>query len=235
MNMTALLNRFRRMTRLLLACALSGLLMGFNGSATAQSTEQRTLARATELRTDSFSDSAVLANLLPGLKLEVIKTQGVWAQVRANGALGWVRFSALESSGARVSSVSQLDTGRMAGNNVLATSGIRSLRASRHALIVGVGDYANTAITSLSGVTHDIESAKKMAADMGIPDANMTILRDKNATLSAIKRALEDLNTRVQDGDRVFFYFWATAPAGLMPASMINPAQKRSCPLTASH
>jgi hypothetical protein len=95
----------------------------------------------------------------------------------------------------------------MAGNNVLATSGIRSMRANRHALIVGVGEYANSTITSLTGVTHDIESAKRMAFDMGIPDTNITVLRDKGATLVAMKQALTDLNDRVKEGDRVFFYF----------------------------
>lgn len=173
----------------------------------AHASEWRTLTRATELRADSYSDAAVVSNLAAGARAELLRTQGVWALVKAAGDTGWVRFSALSSAGASPTGISLTDTGRMAGNNVLATTGIRSMRVNRHALIVGVGEYSVPSITPLTGVTHDIESAKRMAFEMGIPDSNITVLRDKNATLAAMKQALADLNSRVNEGDRVFFYF----------------------------
>jgi Caspase domain/Domain of unknown function (DUF4384) len=173
----------------------------------AQSRDLRQLTRATELRAEGYSDAAVLSLLQTGTVVEVLKTQGIWAQVKINSITGWVRFTALESAGAKPTGISQLETGRMAANNVLATSGIRSMRANRHALIVGVGEYANTKIASLTGVTHDIDSAQRMAHEMGIPDSNIVVLRDTQATLGAIKQALIALNEKVSEGDRVFFYF----------------------------
>jgi uncharacterized caspase-like protein len=80
-------------------------------------------------------------------------------------------------------------------------------RANRHAVIIGVGSYADARISPLKGVVHDIANAKRIAADMGVPEANMRVLQDQDATQGNIRRALRDLATRVRDGDRVFIYY----------------------------
>lgn len=94
----------------------------------------------------------------------------------------------------------------IAGNPVNNPANMQA-RSSRHALIVGVGDYINPTIPQLKGIKYDIESALKMVNAMHIPIENTRILRDHEATAARIESEIADLNTRTQPGDRVFFYF----------------------------
>lgn len=89
-----------------------------------------------------------------------------------------------------------------------ADSGLRALpRASRHALIIGVGQYITPGIPELKGIRYDVESASQMARSMQIPLENIKVLRDHEATAGAIEREIAALNQRTRPGDRVFFYF----------------------------
>ena len=80
-------------------------------------------------------------------------------------------------------------------------------RQTRHALVIGIGDYADPEIPALRGIPHDIASARRMAGAMGVPAANVTVLRDRAATAERIRAEIDALNARVQDGDRVFVYY----------------------------
>lgn len=80
-------------------------------------------------------------------------------------------------------------------------------RASRHALIVGIGNYADPAIPPLRGVVHDVSNARQMAQSMGVPEANIHVLQDQAATYANIRRALQEVAGQVKDGDRLFIYF----------------------------
>lgn len=80
-------------------------------------------------------------------------------------------------------------------------------RQTRHALVIGIGEYSDAEIPPLKGIGHDIVSARRMASAMGVPAANVTVLRDQAATAARIRAEIEALNTRVKDGDRVFVYY----------------------------
>ncbi len=80
-------------------------------------------------------------------------------------------------------------------------------RMSRHALIIGIGEYEARGIETLHGVKHDMESAKRMAETMGIPTSNIRYLRDKAATLEGIRKEIRELEERINQGDRVFVYY----------------------------
>lgn len=80
-------------------------------------------------------------------------------------------------------------------------------RQTRHALLIAIGEYADAEIPALKGMVHDANSARRMAGAMGVPPANITVLRDRAATAERIRAEIEALNARVQDGDRVFVYY----------------------------
>jgi len=80
-------------------------------------------------------------------------------------------------------------------------------RATRHALVIGIGDYGAGGVPRLPGVGHDVESARSMARAMAVPDGQMTVLRDGEATAARIRAALAELTQRVAPGDRVFIYY----------------------------
>jgi hypothetical protein len=171
--------------------------------------ETLTVIRASELKADRFLDAATLQTLQPGTQVQSVSMQAGWVQVTAGSQKGWVRAVALKgSSGAVVAAVTQIETGRSGSNNNMSTTGVRSIpKASRHALVIGIGEYSASGISNLNGVKHDMVSAKAMANTMSIPDSNITYLRDREASAASIRAAIADLNQRVRPGDRVFVYY----------------------------
>lgn len=168
-----------------------------------------TLIRNTELKADRFIDANTVVQLTAGQTVDSIKTEAGWVQIKSGNHKGWVRALALKGGVvAQVSAVSTLESGRSGANNSMSTTGIRSIpKASRHALIIGIGEYQVSGISSLKGVKNDMQSAKVMAQAMSIPDENITYLRDSAATASEIRKVIQALDTRVRPGDRVFVYY----------------------------
>jgi hypothetical protein len=80
-------------------------------------------------------------------------------------------------------------------------------RQTRHALIIGIGAYGIADVPALRGVVHDIASARQMARAMAVPDGQLTVLRDHEATGARIVGEIEALQSRIAEGDRVFVYF----------------------------
>lgn len=80
-------------------------------------------------------------------------------------------------------------------------------RNTRHALIIGIGEYADPQVPKLEGVVHDMDSARRMARAMAVPEANMRIVRDRDATAARIRQEIAGLEQRMADGDRLFVYF----------------------------
>lgn len=171
--------------------------------------ESLTVVRSAELKADRFLDAATLQTLQAGQVVESLRTESGWIQVRIAGQQGWVRAMNVKgASAAAVATVASLESGRSGTNNSMSTTGIRSIpKASRHALIIGIGEYATSGVMSLKGVKNDMQSAQLIAQTMSIPDDNIRYLRDEQATAQQIRQAVEDLNARVRPGDRVFVYY----------------------------
>ncbi len=214
--------------RLKMAALCAALLLTQAVSAQTTAITATTAARAIELKADKLPSAAVVGTVAAGAALRLLSLEGGWAYVeQASAALGvggtgggsntglgrtgWVRASALNlQSGS--SAVSATDTGRLATGstvNAALTLGVRSLgaRSNRHALIIGISEYADKSTPPLPGARIDRESATQMAAAMQVPASNITYLQDSQATGANIRKALADMNARVQDGDRVFVHF----------------------------
>ena len=170
--------------------------------------EAVSIARQTSLHTDRYLDSRVIQRLSAGQSADVLKIEGGWVQIKIGKEIGWVRAMFLSGQGAVKAQVAQIEAGRSSKLHKVSTTGIRSIaRASRHALIIGVGEYTGAGITDLLGVKHDVVSATSIAAAMGVPRENITYLRDKEATGEGIRRALIEIGQRTRSGDRVFVYY----------------------------
>ena len=208
------MNGFKPGWLLLSACLSLGALLEAQAQAGANAVPGQSLSvlRATELRADKLASARVLGSLAAGATLRLLSVEGGWAWVEsgtgATKVSGWVRASALNwQSGSSV--VSGLASGREAGGNTALTLGVRSLpaRINRHALIIGIGRYADPTTPSLPGTRLDKESATQMAQAMQVPPSNIRYLQDEQATGANIRQALQDLTDRVQDGDRVFIHY----------------------------
>lgn len=79
-------------------------------------------------------------------------------------------------------------------------------RAEIHALILTVGEYPG-GIAPLKGTQRDAETAAAIARQLGVKDANLTRLRDRELTLTGMRRAFDDLLNRVRPNDNVFLYY----------------------------
>jgi hypothetical protein len=183
---------------------------GPKGQSSGQSTQ---VHRATELRADKLPSAAVLSQLSAGTGVVLKNLEGGWAQVEATDSTGrplsgWVRAGAL-SLQAGAAQASTLANGRMGATSTAMSLGVRSLppRDNRHALIIGIGKYADERIPNLPGTHIDRESATQMARAMQVPTANITYLQDEQATGEGIRKALAGLNDRVAEGDRVFIHY----------------------------
>ncbi len=89
----------------------------------------------------------------------------------------------------------------------MAQTGQPAQRNTRHALIIGISEYIDPEVPTLKGVKHDMASARRMATAMAIPDANIRVLRDRDATADHIRGEIEGLYARMADGDRLFIYY----------------------------
>ena len=186
--------------RALAALMMGLLLMGYAHAAS--------IARPTDLREDRYLDAAVVARLKAGAQVYILAFEGGWVKVRTKQNSGWVRAMFLKGDGARKAQVAALESGRSNKLQAVSTTGIRSIaRASRHALIIGVGEYSRPGISSLKGVKHDIKSAAQIARTMGIAPENITYLRDTDATAQNIRLAFRSMEKRMRQGDRAFVYY----------------------------
>ena len=166
------------------------------------------IARQTSLYSDRYLDSQVIQAIGAGQVVDVLRFEGGWVQIKTKQHVGWVRPMFLSGQGATKAQAAQLEAGRSSKLHKVSTTGIRSIaRSSRHALIIGVGEYSAAGITDLLGVKHDIASATSIAEAMGVPKENITYLRDKQATGEGIRRALSEIDQRTHPGDRVFVYY----------------------------
>ena len=87
-----------------------------------------------------------------------------------------------------------------------AWAGVPAARGGRHALIVALANYG-AGLPRLPGALRDVERARAVAKASGVPDDNIVMLRERDASADGIRRALTELALRLSPADRVFIYF----------------------------
>ncbi|HYD80632.1 MAG TPA: hypothetical protein VEC06_12555 [Paucimonas sp.] len=109
--------------------------------ASAAQAEPAVTTRATDLLAQAFSDAATVASLAADTKVEVLRRNGAWSEVKtAAGQTGWVRMLALKfgdgsakpAAGQAANPLGALNALVSAGrtsNNATVTTGVRGLDA----------------------------------------------------------------------------------------------------------
>ena len=77
--------------------------------------------------------------------------------------------------------------------------------AGTHGLILAIADYPGPA--ALPGVKHDVELARRMAASMGVPARQLTVVEDGELHLAGLRATLDGFAQTIRAGDEVFLYF----------------------------
>lgn len=85
--------------------------------------------------------------------------------------------------------------------------------ARKWALLVGVADFSNVrkqnpgvGVDDLGGVRGDVALVRKTVHDLGVPDGQIKVLLDRDATTAALRAALKDLAAKTGPDDLVMFY-----------------------------
>jgi hypothetical protein len=91
-----------------------------------------TALKADQLKAEPFRDAKTVANLSAGDKVEILKRDGGWLQVKSTKGSGWVRMLSIRRGEARkgtgdAAGLLGLASGRAGTGKVVATTGIRGL------------------------------------------------------------------------------------------------------------
>lgn len=94
--------------------------------------ETGTALKADAIRAEPFRDAKTVAMLAAGDKVEILKKDGGWLQVKSGKNSGWVRMLSIRKGAARKDSgdaagLLGLASGRAGTGKVVATTGIRGL------------------------------------------------------------------------------------------------------------
>lgn len=91
------------------------------------------MVRQTEVKAEPFADAAAAGTLPERAKVQIVKRQGAWMQVKGDGAAGWVRMLAVRtesgSAGGAGSSglASIFSFGRGGSSGTAVATGVRGL------------------------------------------------------------------------------------------------------------
>jgi uncharacterized protein YgiM (DUF1202 family) len=110
---------------------LAGLLLG---AGSAQAGESGAAIKADELKAEPFRDARKVGSLAAGDKVEILKKDGGWLQVKSARGSGWVKMLSIRrgearksSAGSEIAGLAGLASGRAGTGRVVATTGIRGL------------------------------------------------------------------------------------------------------------
>lgn len=123
--------------------------------------------KAGELKAEPFRDAKTVGKLATGDKVEILKKDGGWFQVKSARGSGWVRMLSIRSGEARKSSAGSeiaglagLASGRAGTGRVVATTGIRGLNEEE----LKAAKYNETELKLAESSLTSREEAKKFAA-----------------------------------------------------------------------
>ncbi len=91
----------------------------------------------------------------------------------------------------------------------LPVAGAQPSTRTSHALLIGISDYSySERISSLRGPANDIALVQDvLKTRFGVLDNNITVLLDKQATHSSLRKAFANLADRVKEGDFVYIHY----------------------------
>lgn len=92
-----------------------------------------TLSRADSLRATPFADGKVVVPLASGARVDILKRQGGWYQVKSGTKTGWVRMLSVRratvAAGSNIKGLANVASGRAGTGTVSTTTGVRGLDA----------------------------------------------------------------------------------------------------------
>ena len=153
----------RNLIGYILAFALTGLLAALPAAAA----ESGKLLKADELKAEPFRDAKTLSVLAAGDKVDILKRQGGWIQVKSSKGSGWVRMLSVRRGEAGkpggagdAAGLLGLASGRAGTGKVVATTGIRGLNEEQ----LKAAKYSEFELKLSDAYVESAAEARKFAA-----------------------------------------------------------------------
>jgi len=150
-----------------MARSIAALLMtGLVATGTALAGEPGTALKADDLKAEPFRDAKTVGSLAAGDRVEILKKEGGWFQVRRAKDSGWVRMLSIRRGEARkggddAAGVLGLASGRAGTGTVVATTGIRGLNEEE----LKAAKYNEVEVKKAESFTTTQAEARKFAAE----------------------------------------------------------------------
>lgn len=145
----------------------------------AQATESGITIKSDVLKAAPFSDAKIVATLPAATRVEILKKDGGWYQIRSARGNGWIRILSLRRGTAKaaaqpLSGLAGLASGRSGTGRVVATTGIRGLNEEE----LKAAHYDEKQVTLLETSTSSRAEAQKFAAGARLKARQVDYLAD---------------------------------------------------------
>ena len=87
----------------------------------------QSLSKAADLKASPAPEAKTVKSVAANVSVKLLKRQGFWVEVSADGATGWIKLSDVNMSAASGPGLSAVDTGRTGKGNIVSTSAARGL------------------------------------------------------------------------------------------------------------
>jgi Bacterial SH3 domain len=138
--------------------------------------EAGTAIKADELKAAPFRDAKVVGRLASGDKLDILKQQGGWYQVKSAKGSGWVHMLSVRRGEARkggeVAGLAALAAGRAGTGKVVATTGVRGLNEED----LKAAKFDEAQIKKMEANTVSKDAARTFAAQAALKSVKLDYL-----------------------------------------------------------
>jgi len=149
----------------------------------AQAAESGTTIKTDSVRAAPFSDAKIVATLPAATRVDILKKDGGWYQIRSARGNGWIRMLSLRRGGAKaaaqpLSGLQGLASGRSGTGKIVATTGIRGLNEEE----LKAAHYDEKQVTLLEASTSSRAQAQKFADKARLKARQVDYLADPGAS-----------------------------------------------------
>jgi uncharacterized protein YgiM (DUF1202 family) len=162
---------------LVAACLLPAL----HGSA-ALAAEAGTALKNDTLRKEPYADAKTAGNFIRGEKVEILKKQGAWLQVKTKKTTGWVRLLSVKRGTSTASNqtagILAAASGRTGTGQVVSTTGVRGLSEQE----LKAAKFNESEIKAMESYTLSADDGRSFASDGKLKPIAFTNLKAAKGT-----------------------------------------------------
>jgi hypothetical protein len=151
--------------------------------ASAHATDSGTTIKPDSLKAAPFADAKVIATLPAASKIDILKKDGGWYQIKSAQGSGWMRMLSIRRGGAKtgtneLSGLAALSSGRAGTGRIVSTTGIRGLNEEE----LKAAKFDEKQLKLMNAYSSSRADAQKFAAQGKLAARQMAYLPDTGAS-----------------------------------------------------